>query len=305
MADRRSSYIGGSDAATILGLNEYQSLLGLWRRKTGRENSDPENYHMVRGNTIEPIIEDYVIKNLDATCNSRVQFERYSPHLLEAYDDATQPTKTTLWGWFSAWRMGQRKTPAPRIPQIELVHPKYTFIGGHPDGVGKDILWEFKAPAPRSLDRILKEGVSKTWLLQVQHYMWIAGKKIGKIAIWDFNSWSPHIVTVKADPKIQKTLEAEYQKFWECVQMDLEPLYDEPELEEHFDVIDDSALDDRLKEYSESRKEVYRLEDRVKSLKMEILTYADGRKRVTTENHYATIAHVDKGSYSYKRLVVK
>ncbi len=38
--ERRKSYIGGSDAACILGLNPYQSNVDLWELKTGRKKAE-------------------------------------------------------------------------------------------------------------------------------------------------------------------------------------------------------------------------------------------------------------------------
>ena len=49
--------IGGSDVATILGLNPYKSVFSLWLEKTGQtEKTKLENEHIEWGNILEPVI---------------------------------------------------------------------------------------------------------------------------------------------------------------------------------------------------------------------------------------------------------
>lgn len=49
--------IGGSDVATILGLNPYKSAFTLWLEKTGQvETKKLENENIEWGNTLEPVI---------------------------------------------------------------------------------------------------------------------------------------------------------------------------------------------------------------------------------------------------------
>lgn len=51
--------IGGSDVATILGLNPYKSAFTLWLEKTGEiEPAKVENEYVEWGNILEPVIRD-------------------------------------------------------------------------------------------------------------------------------------------------------------------------------------------------------------------------------------------------------
>lgn len=56
----RTSYIGGSDAAAILGLNPWKSNVDLWEIKTGRKpNDDTGNEEAVKyGHDAEPLLRE-------------------------------------------------------------------------------------------------------------------------------------------------------------------------------------------------------------------------------------------------------
>jgi len=55
----RSSYIGGSELATIMGLNKYQSPYQLWLLKTGREQPMSDNKQTLSGRFLEDGIARY------------------------------------------------------------------------------------------------------------------------------------------------------------------------------------------------------------------------------------------------------
>ena len=52
----RSKYIGGADAASVCGLNEYQSPYALWAEKTGKTPPFEGNLRTRIGTELEPII---------------------------------------------------------------------------------------------------------------------------------------------------------------------------------------------------------------------------------------------------------
>lgn len=54
--ERRKMTIGSSEIATVLGLNKYQTPLGLWAEKTGRTPARQDNPHMKFGRSIEAVI---------------------------------------------------------------------------------------------------------------------------------------------------------------------------------------------------------------------------------------------------------
>jgi predicted phage-related endonuclease len=64
----RSKFLGGSDAAAVMGLSPWATPVELWRLKTGRdtpEPPDPVRLKMLeRGKRLEPFIRDMVIDKL-------------------------------------------------------------------------------------------------------------------------------------------------------------------------------------------------------------------------------------------------
>ena len=56
--EARRGGIGGSDAATLLGVSKFSSPYKLWAEKTGRDIGDFDNPYMRRGRALEPVIAD-------------------------------------------------------------------------------------------------------------------------------------------------------------------------------------------------------------------------------------------------------
>lgn len=52
----RHNYIGGSDAACVVGMNPYKSALGLWAEKTGRVEPFAGNISTECGHVLEPLV---------------------------------------------------------------------------------------------------------------------------------------------------------------------------------------------------------------------------------------------------------
>ena len=65
----RSRFLGGSDAAAVMGLSPWQTPVELWMEKTGRADKNEEmdverQRRMERGHKLEPFIRDMVIAKL-------------------------------------------------------------------------------------------------------------------------------------------------------------------------------------------------------------------------------------------------
>jgi putative phage-type endonuclease len=67
-AQDRSKFLGGSDAAAVMGLSPWSTPVELWQEKTGRSRKDPEDpirqKMMARGHRLEPFIRDMTIDKL-------------------------------------------------------------------------------------------------------------------------------------------------------------------------------------------------------------------------------------------------
>lgn len=68
MVDDRSKFLGGSDAAAVMGVSPYTTPVELWQQKTGRvprEQPDAVRQRIFdRGHKLEPFIRDMVIDKL-------------------------------------------------------------------------------------------------------------------------------------------------------------------------------------------------------------------------------------------------
>jgi hypothetical protein len=293
----RSKYIGGYDCSCILGYNPYRPKLLVWHDKVYGVERDLNNPHIDRGNTMEPIVEAYLRERVDPSINSPDVFRRF-----DAEAKAGGPVSGTA-------------------NQILLVDEQQDFVGGHPDGIGDDCVYEIKCPTMRkiemltsglgsrevmmSVDEIYRGGLPLEWVLQVQHYMMVTGQKKGCIAIWDYDNWAPFLFYMDADVKLHERLREEYEIFWQYVLMGIEPPSDTQSELEQMTLIIDPSFDAICADYRAAYEGRYNCENAQKVLKSSILTYAGDRATIITENHVVSISDVKTPNFSYKRLVVK
>lgn len=288
----RYNRIGSADAAAVLGKNPYQTRLDIWRKKVEKIDLNlDDNTHILRGNYIEPEIERWVRDNLDPTVNSKENFKRH-----------------------------HHGTPDEH--QISLKHHKYDYITGHLDGIGDNIVWEFKAPAMRNYEYhvsdleegwstwydIERHGVSMAWILQVHHGLMITGLEYGCLAIWNYDEWRPFIYKIRRDEDLYEKMEDEYVEFWHYVQTKEPPPAITKHEYEQIEVIHDDELDRLLREYDAAKTAHYENKDRQADLKVRILTVAETlgiEGTMITDNYRANISLVDAYGRTYKRLMVK
>ena len=106
-----------------------------------------------------------------------------------------------------------------RDPQVRIVHPKYNYISGEPDGlVGDEGLIEVKSPNEANHFKNLLNGEQITqYRYQIQGYMWLSDRQ------WcDFCSFNPNypkkyqisIDRVIRDDDMISELEERCVKFW-------------------------------------------------------------------------------------------
>lgn len=56
----RTVYLGASDIAAVLGLDEHRTPQDVWREKTGQTQPHPESEDIIRGHLMEPVISSLV-----------------------------------------------------------------------------------------------------------------------------------------------------------------------------------------------------------------------------------------------------
>ena len=88
LEDRRKG-IGGSDVATVLGLNKYKSVYQLWLEKTGQvEVTSAQSEAAYWGNTLEEVVAEEFSKRTGKKVRKRNQvFEHQKYHFLRANID--------------------------------------------------------------------------------------------------------------------------------------------------------------------------------------------------------------------------
>jgi putative phage-type endonuclease len=187
-AERRTG-IGGSDAPVILGLSPWLTPLQLWAVKTGAIES-ALNYEKLKGESPQ------------LTWGRRLQ-----PLIVEAFRDETN--------------RDVREHP----DDLMLRHPEIPWLVGHLDGVqiaarGEGV-FEAKNVIIYKRDRWFDEAPIEA-KIQVQHYLAVTGYEFGSIAGliggFDFR-WEDF---ERNQRFIDGLLEKE-EKFWECVQRDIQP----------------------------------------------------------------------------------
>lgn len=150
--------IGGSDAGTLLGLNQYKAPINLFYQALGIANlPNKMNGAMLHG------------KNL----------EKYVADCWQYYDGTEE-------GWV-ANTLADNKIKKYRLEKSIIVNPQYPnlfanvdgIITKHPERKSKGLL-EIKTISGYAADSY-KDGIPPSYLIQVQHYMLITGYTWGEI----------------------------------------------------------------------------------------------------------------------------
>ena len=94
----RKSGIGGSDTASVLGVNPYQTRRELALYKLGITPSQPDNPAMARGRALEPIIADLFTERTGIELiesNLSIRHPEH-PHMLASFDRLTKDKDTVV-----------------------------------------------------------------------------------------------------------------------------------------------------------------------------------------------------------------
>jgi len=173
----RATGIGGSDLAAVLGLSKWKTPLQLYREKRGECEDQPDNEPMRWGRALEDVIR-----------------QRYA-----------EETGATV-----------------EVPG-HMRHPVHSFIVGHLDGIatlpnGQTVVLEIKTA--RHGEGWGEEGtdeIPQEYLLQVQHYLFVAGLDQADVAVLIAGS-DFRIYRIKADAELQAMLLDACREFWQRVQ---------------------------------------------------------------------------------------
>ena len=182
----QDALLGGSEAAAALGLDPYMSQYELWLIKTGRKERDREvSGHMKRGIALEGMVADLYKK--------------------------------------------QTGRKLRRVSQVEVCKQFHWRIGHVDRLVMKDArgpgVFEAKCPGWHGYNKAKREGIQKSTLIQVLHYLSLGRYSWAVIVLFDAQSWEFLPFEINADDHreaIESLIVAERQ-FMECVFTDQPP----------------------------------------------------------------------------------
>ena len=148
LAERRTG-IGGSDAASVMGVNPWKSTFALWAEKAGMAPTpDVESEPMEWGKRLEPAI---AAKYAEATGRQIQTFGSDAPEILR------HPKRPFMLASIDADVMDRSRRPDPGILEIKTA------------GAHRGDEWEESAPL--------------AYQVQLQHYMAVTGRSWGSFAV--------------------------------------------------------------------------------------------------------------------------
>lgn len=278
---QRRKGIGGSDAAGVMGLNQYTEWVNLpdgtqrlihpygyvpsayqiWLDKTGQEPRDvPDNLQMAAGRSMEPLI-------------------------LKQYEELT----------------GETLLPHPAI----ITHPQFPFVLASLDGWTETAVVEAKfgkwTPkwGPDGSDI-----VPLNYWIQVQHYMLVTGLKIAHICalLYGETGLQYHIYDIEADEEWHEQALRRYQEFWAEVEAVTPP--------EPFDLADLKSrfpqsvplsrreitpeLMEKLEELRRIKGQITNLEADQDSLKLDLIRYFEDYEALTFQGEIVATYKTNK-----------
>lgn len=201
--------VGGSDAGTLLGLNQYKSPINLFYQAVGISNVPNQmNAAMLHGKQLE----DYVAKCWQ-------------------YYDGTED------GWV-ANTIANNKIKTYRKIRAIVINPKYPMLFANVDGLitkhptygKKQGILEIKTISGYSADSY-EGGLPPTYLLQLQHYMLVMDLSWGEIFYLQ-DGRKLGCVTFEADRELQDRILFEATQFQNRVKAAKEEIANTQSLDE-------------------------------------------------------------------------
>lgn len=173
--DRRRTYIGGSDAAAVIGASRWGSRLSVYLDKVGEGAPRVQTNRMEWGNRLEAAIADWYAEREKRTV-WKVGFRRHPEHRFVG----GEPDRIT-------WNREGDDTRGLEIKTAD-------HLGDEWGEEGSD-----KVPAD--------------YWTQCQHYMMLMGWPRIDLAVLVRGN-EPKVFTIPADPMFQQMLVAEEERFW-------------------------------------------------------------------------------------------
>lgn len=167
----RNKGIGGSDVATICGLNKYKSALELWMEKLGYKEYDEVGEAVYWGTTLEHIVREEFMKR------SGLQVDTINLML--------------------------------KHPEHEFMLANVDGIVT--DHEGRKCIFEAKTASSYKLDQWKDDEIPESYMLQIQHYMAVTGYERAYIAVLIGGNTFKYTVVDKDEELISMIMQIEKQ----------------------------------------------------------------------------------------------
>jgi len=173
----RKSGLGGSDMPAIMGVSPWKTALDVYLEKTQDLPAETETPAMRRGTVLEPIAAD--------------EYQRATGKKLQRGHAG--------------------------LPVGILRHSEHPWAQANLDRVvmGTKTLAEIKVPGLSAFSKIKTQGVSPTYQIQGQHYLFVTGLDAVLFIIFNAERWEFLEVTVERDPDIIEMIQEAGHNFWE------------------------------------------------------------------------------------------
>ncbi len=176
---RRAKGIGGSDVGAIMGVDRYKDAEELWLEKTGQKVTHLDD-------VMSPDQQRGVV------------FEKIA---LELYAE---------------------QSGCGIIPGSRGEHRSYPWMLYTTDATiidnGEEVIAEVKCPSLGMFSRIKREGLSASWILQMQHYLCCTGAPTGRFIIFCADRMELLTFDVNADLLLHEMLVQKEREFWTLVE---------------------------------------------------------------------------------------
>jgi putative phage-type endonuclease len=177
---RRRTGIGGSDVGAIMGVDQYRDAIDVYIDKVN-PGEDFDNPQMERGRRLEPIVADiYVEMKKRPVRPGKFRRDRIHKFLIGSPD---------------------------RIIKANGAKPHATPS----DGPG---VLEVKTANRFVMKKMEVEGLPKSYILQIQHYMGLCGVSWGAFAVLCPDPWEFRSFTVEFDRDLYEKVLEVLRRFW-------------------------------------------------------------------------------------------
>ncbi len=182
--EKRRQGLGGSDSPVVLGVSPFKTIHELWLEKRGLLADTEVTPAMERGTVLEPVVKDLL-----------------------------------------AAKTGRRIVEVKEM----LQHKDHPFMRAHLDGLisgedrkGMGVL-EVKCPGLQVFGKCKREGLPDYYLIQLQHYLAVSGKKWGSFAVFNAERWELIFFDMDRDDELINMIVVKDAEFWQMVLDNQEP----------------------------------------------------------------------------------